>query len=1236
MALHEDFPTSPYEIIDPEYRWFPADEAFRGQLYHQLIPPLVAKIREEVKNWRNNGYDGATDTSKALLNYWFNTEHMLPSNDGTMYEFRYYFAQQEAVETVIYLHEIAEVKDKYDLLRFDSSKVISESMFDENWCRFVIKMATGSGKTKVLSLILAWSYFHKLYEENSALSRNFLVITPNIIVLDRIRADFDGLKIFYQDPILPDNGFEGRNWKDDFQLTLHIQDNVNVVRKTGNIFLTNIHRVFDSHKNSPSFDDDDTSSYFLGEKVIGATTDSKVDLDIIVRDIDELMILNDEAHHIHDKKLAWFQSIQDIHNHLLQKGAKLSMQVDFTATPKKSNGTIFVQTVADYPLVEAIHQNIVKHPVLPDDASRAKLKEKTSSKYSEKYEDYIHLGYLEWKKVFEEHKKLGKKAVLFVMTDDTKNCDEVAEYLENRYSDLRDSVLVIHTKQNGEISEAATGKKKKELDELRKAANDIDSLLSRYKAIVSVLVLKEGWDVRNVTTIVGLRAFAAKAKILPEQTLGRGLRRMYPQDLDVPEKVSVVGTDTFMEFVESIKEEGVILGKESMGSKSRPKSPLVIEVDNENPKKDIELLDIKIPVLTPRIFREYNKLEDLDPNKFTHNKIKIKQFTREEQREIVFRDILSRKITHKTRLDEDAFIDYRSIIGYFAQTIKKEMRLVSGYDILYGKIKEFIKGYLFEQPIDFEDLNALRNLSELEVTKTIIETFKKEINALTVQDKGEAEIREYINVSDTRPFVARDQEYVVPMKCIFNRVIGDSHLELEFAAFLEECDDIISYTKNYLAVHFKIDYQNSSGDISNYYPDFVVKKSEKEIYIIETKGHEDLDDSLKLERLKNWCEDINKIQNEVSYDYIYVNAEDFHKYRTKNFQELIEVFKDSKPKNSVPLVSDKDRNKLDKWITSPEEDKESFEDSNDEIDLKLEDWIETLPFPLASILYSYDAEGDDERKIRYLIHFFEALSEFNVNLMLSALSQDDAFYRENFSQCLTRDVKHQNWYLKPTFGNWNHFGSCLAKGVRRVLENPEKKDRCLELFGNPSKSFMWMITTSKLYNILFDIAELRNKWEGHGPRVSPKKYEERLELINNHLINLSNLINDNYKDVFLVSPSKSIYKDGVYHYQVENLMTSRAPFKTINVKTLEPMDDETKYIIQKDQMIPVALLPLFDVIESPEKEQEACYYYNGIDSKEKKAQFISYHFSKEADILIAIEQMERTFKVLDYHEISLS
>src|SRR5271155_2304297 len=133
-------------------------------------------------------------------------------------------------------------------------------------------MATGTGKTKVLSLVLAWSFFHKLYEQDSTLSRNFLVITPNIIVLDRVRRDFDGLRIFFEDPILPDNGVDGQNWRDDFQLTLHIQDEVRVTRPTGNIFLTNIHRVYSGEDIPASPDDEDTMEYFLGKRPTGATT----------------------------------------------------------------------------------------------------------------------------------------------------------------------------------------------------------------------------------------------------------------------------------------------------------------------------------------------------------------------------------------------------------------------------------------------------------------------------------------------------------------------------------------------------------------------------------------------------------------------------------------------------------------------------------------------------------------------------------------------------------------------------------------------------------------------------------------------------------------------------------------------------------------------------------------------------------------------------------------------------
>ena len=888
MALHKDFPTSPYEILDPAIRWFPADENLRDKGYEKLLPPLVAELRKKVAAWRAAGYEGASETSKALLAWWFLTDHPVENKDGGLSLFRYYFAQREAVETVIWLYEVAKSRDKYDLIRYDSSGAVSAGMFDEDWTRYVIKMATGVGKTKVLSLMLAWSYFHKLYEADSNLARNFLIITPNIIVLDRIRADFDGLKIFFQDPVLPDNGYCGQNWRDDFQLTLHIQDEIGTVRKTGNIFLTNIHRVYEGATESSSFADQDTADYFLGKKPVGATNASKLDLGDIVRNVDELVILNDEAHHIHDPRLAWFKSVGDIHNRLKMKGGALSLQIDVTATPKHNNGSIFVQTISDYPLVEAIHQNVVKHPVLPDSASRAKLQEHKSSSYTEKYKDYIHLGYLEWQKVYEEHKKLGKKAVLFLMTDDTKNCDDVAQYLENTYQDLKGAVLVIHTKNNGEISESATGKKEEELKELRQAANAIDSMESPHKVIVSVLMLKEGWDVRNVTTIVGLRAYAAQSNILPEQTLGRGLRRMY-RDPDLPEFVSVVGTDAFMDFVESIKSEGVELEHRKMGEGSGPKSPIVVEIDRENLKKDIEQLDITIPVLTPRIYREYKNLSGLVCANFDYRKIELKEFSEEEKREIVFRDIASGEITHKTELDSNFIPNYQSAIGYFAQVIMKELRLVSGYDILYGKVKEFIQSYLFNNPVALDNLNSLRNLSEIEASRTVIETFKKEINKLTVLDKGEAEIRDYIKISKSRPFVVKDQDYIIPKRSIFNKVVGDSHFELEFASFLENCDDIISYAKNYFAVHFKIDYKNADGNISEYYPDFIVKVSPKEYYIVETKGREDLDDIEKIKRLEQWCVDVNSNQKNAKYQMIYIKQEDWEAQdqKPRNFQAVI-------------------------------------------------------------------------------------------------------------------------------------------------------------------------------------------------------------------------------------------------------------------------------------------------------------------------------------------------------------
>lgn len=892
MALHKKFPKDKFAILEPEIRWFPADEALREKGYEKLLPPFVPELRKRIKEWRNNNYDGASETSKALLNWWFKEEHVTYGADGLRTSFQYYFAQREAVETVIWLHDVSGVRNKYDLLPFDSLGRVSPNMFDEDWLRLVIKMATGSGKTKVMSLLLAWSYFHKLYEPDSELARNFLLITPNIIVLERIKTDFDGLKIFFVDPVLPDNGYEGKNWSDDFQLTLHLQDDLTTISTTGNIFLTNIHRVYEGDVKEASLDDEDLSEYFLGSKPVTKTNQSMVDLGNIIRDLDEIMVINDEAHHIHDPKMAWFKSIQDINNKLIQKGKLISLQVDCTATPKHDNGGIFVQTISDYPLVEAIHQGVVKTPVLPDEASRGKLQEKQSALFTEKYEDYISLGVAEWRKTYKEFEPTGKKAILFIMTDDTKNCDEVQTYLERNYADLKGAVLTIHTNKSGDISEKVSGKDKEELNKLRVQANAIDSTESPYKVIVSVLMLKEGWDVKNVTTIVGLRAYSSASNILPEQTLGRGLRRMFFGREDIEEYVSVVGTPAFMEFVESIKAEGVELEKRKMDGTTRAITPTVIEIDHTNTKKNIQNLDIELPILTPRIQREYKDLASLNVAGFQHEKLKVKTFTEKEQREIIFKHVVEEKVHHTTLLESNIEPNYQSVVGFFAQSIMRELRLFGCYDILFGKAKEFIRSYLFEVDVDLEDKNILRNLSEIEVTKTIIQTFKKEINALTVKDVGDTEIKNYVKVSDSRPFVVNDRPYLVPKKSVFNRIVGDSGFELEFADFLERLgdDEIISYAKNYYEVHFKIDYKNADGTIANYYPDFFVKSDTKTVHIVETKGREDLDDPLKIKRLEQWCEDANSRQKKMVYKMLYVRQEDWEKFKPKNWKDITKIF----------------------------------------------------------------------------------------------------------------------------------------------------------------------------------------------------------------------------------------------------------------------------------------------------------------------------------------------------------
>ncbi len=433
-------------------------------------------------------------------------------------------------------------------------------------------------------------------------------------------------------------------------------------------------------------------------------------------------------------------------------------------------------------------------------------------------------------------------------------------------------------------------------EKLRKESNEIDTWRSPHKAIVSVLMLKEGWDVRNVTVIVGLRAYAAASNILPEQTLGRGLRRMYFGS-DQRETVSVMGTPAFMEFVESIQNEGVTFERVAMGGsdgRARQDS-LVVEVDTEAKDKDIDALDIPLPRLTRRFNREFKDLSELDPSAFGNARLKVKPFTADETREIVFKTMLEGEIDHTIDIDSDGAADYRSVIGYFARQLLKDLRLVGGYDQLYPKVKTFMQDHLFEAPVDLADPVILRNLSEPEVGKVLFDSFRKAINALTIHDSGPSRVEGHIRLRDTRPFRTEPRAYLPAKKSVFNRIVGEGRadgLELAFAAFLEGAPDVQSFAKNYLAVGFRLDYVKADGELSNYTPDFVVRTTNGAVWIVETKGREELDVPQKMARLRQWCADATAAEGGTRYGFVYVDQDGFGKHPPATFGSLVAAFRE--------------------------------------------------------------------------------------------------------------------------------------------------------------------------------------------------------------------------------------------------------------------------------------------------------------------------------------------------------
>lgn len=289
---------------------------------------------------------------------------------------------------------------------------------------------------------------------------------------------------------------------------------------------------------------------------------------------------------------------------------------------------------------------------------------------------------------------------------------------------------------------------------------------------------------------------------------------------------------------------------------------------------------------------------------------------------------------------------------------------------------------------------------------------------------------------------------------------------------------------------------------------------------------------------------------------------------------------------------------------------------------RLEDWIDKLPFPISSILWRYYATTDLSKKIEHLFHFFEAFSEFLSMIMLSGLVQDKEFYKSHCGKWLDNDEKFKNWYLRATFGSWNILTSKLSKFVRSYKNDKNTKEHCFELFGNPNDSFLEMLSNKRLVNILMEVANLRNKWKGHGGISSEEENSHRVVTLEKQLNEFRQIISGAFEETTVISPTTSSFEDGIFNFNAKELIGARTPFNEINIKSLIPLDRKKLYMSHSGQSKPIELLPFVKFVE----ESDAIYFYTSVESK--NVRWVSYHFDKASEIKQPVD--DSLFIALDF------
>ena len=916
-----------------------------------------------------------SEITADLLKWWFQTEFQ----DARAFNF--HPGQRQALLNVIYAHEVLGISTLQELYQTAAPDVMLSSARDSEVIRapknaypkYCLKMATGTGKTWVLQALMVWQILNAARApENPRFTRNFLVVAPGLIVYDRLLDAFmgkerDGKRDFsisdlfiFQELFIPDV------YRDE--VFRFVQGSVcpkeDIGRKVtagGIIAISNWH-VLSEEGEQPEDEEIETPGQALDPKVVMKSllpltpgTSQGNNLNVLnrryerggilsyLKDLPSLMVFNDEAHHIHEFKregevteVEWQKSL----NLIAEPKGRRFVQVDFSATPyneigtgRKSQKSFFPHIVVDFDLKTAMRAGLVKSLVIDkrseigalshDDLDfKADRDENGNPVLSKGQMIMLRAGLTKLRKLETDFVGIDadKHPKMLVVCEDTTVTPLVAEFMQlEGLAD--DEVLRVDSNRKGEL-------KPDEWKVVRERLFDVDRH-ERPRVIVSVLMLREGFDVNNICVIVPLRA--SGAGILLEQTIGRGLRLMWRGNeyddikrenrqliqsgktpTNMIDILSIVEHPAFQEFYEDLIQEGLAAESDDKDDQNTTGTGDLVSVSL---RPDFEKYDFAIPFI---LREQIEELEDLNIDPATLEP--FGSFTLEQ---------LKKQIGHGERFhSEDVqaktrFGDYRvhggvmTATGYndylaritrriteaitltdttasstaFANARKYPYIQINRAELAEG-IDTFIRHYLFQHDMDPLADENWRILLIDPVTEHVIKVWARTL--LETEDSVIVAGAEVVHrrLSEVPKLAMREGSSLAVNKAIYFRLPYPSRSGGLERAFMETCEldasvDAFCKINEQKHTFARLRYIKEDGLPAFYSPDFFVRTSET-IYLVETKAQGQLTSPNVLRKRKaavSWCDKINDLpadqRSNAEWHYVLLGEDTFYSWKEK-------------------------------------------------------------------------------------------------------------------------------------------------------------------------------------------------------------------------------------------------------------------------------------------------------------------------------------------------------------------